>query len=295
MLTYNEAFRQLFQSLLPLYDTREAAAIAHEYLTHLTGADKLKRLTDRDTLLTPTQQTAWQQDKEKLSSGTPLQYITGHTWFMSREFIVNEHVLIPRPETEELVTWIIDDHKEKPGISIADIGTGSGCIAISLKLGWDYPTWIRTNDNRTNQLTAFDISPEALTVATQNAQNLHADITLQQLDILDPQQWQQTGRYDVIVSNPPYIPVSEQANMHINVKDHEPSLALFVPDADPLLFYRAIAQYCKAHLNPHGAIYCELHADHAHQTAELFKEMGYPTVTLRHDIHGNPRMLKAQL
>ncbi len=282
MLTYTEAFHQLQQALQPMYDAREAVAIADQYLTYLTDATKLDRIVQRDTLLTPEQQTQWLQAKDKLATGTPLQYITGTTWFMGHAFFVNEHVLIPRPETEELADWIIKDHKGKQQLTIADVGTGSGCIAISLQLGLQ------------GSAHAFDISPDALGVAQRNAANLHADVTFHQLDFLDEQQWP-TEKYDIIVSNPPYIPVSEQANMHTNVKDHEPGLALFVPNDDPLLFYKAIARFGKNHLNPNGIIYCELHIDHAQQTGELFKQMGYLHVEIKDDMHGNTRMLKASM
>jgi len=302
MLTYNEAFHQLQQALQPMYDAREAVAIADQYLTYLTNATRLDRIVQRDTLLTPEQQTQWQQAKDKLTKGAPLQYITGTTWFMNHEFHVNEHVLIPRPETEELVDWIIKDHKGHENIGILDIGTGSGCIAISLQLGLSSPTLTRTNDPLINSqrvvntvsVHAFDISAHALAVAQKNADNLHADVSFHQLDFLDEQQWP-TEKYNIIVSNPPYIPVSEQANMHTNVKDHEPELALFVPNEDPLLFYKAIARFGKNHLNPNGTIYCELHMEHAHQTGKLFTLMGYIDVEVKDDIHGNPRMLKASL
>ncbi|MDR3680457.1 MAG: peptide chain release factor N(5)-glutamine methyltransferase [Flavipsychrobacter sp.] len=302
MLTYTTAFHQLCQALQPLYDAREAAAIADQYLTHLTGADKLKRIVERDTQFTLVQEALWTEAKEQLAAGKPLQYVIGITWFMGREFIVNEHVLIPRPETEELVEWIIKDYKGKQDITIVDIGTGSGCIAISVKLGLCDPDWIRTNDPQLRRLmplgedveiTAFDISSQALIVATKNAENLQAAVTFQQLDILDESQWNNTDMYDVIVSNPPYIPVSEQEHMHTNVKDNEPTIALFVPNDDPLLFYKAIAQYGKAHLKHNGAIYCELHMSHAHQTAEMFRHAGYTQVLVKDDMHGNPRMLKA--
>ncbi len=302
MLTYTTAFHQLCQALQPMYDAREAAAIADQYLTHLTGTDKLKRIVERDTQFTPAQETLWTEAKEQFTAGKPLQYVIGTAWFMGREFSVNEHVLIPRPETEELVEWIIKDYRGKKDITLVDIGTGSGCIAISLKLGLGGLVRNRTQDPQLPKLMllkdsivirALDISAEALIVANKNAENLQAVIVFQQLDILDEGQWSTTGKYDVIVSNPPYIPVSEQEHMHTNVKDNEPVIALFVPNEDPLLFYKAIAQYGKAHLKPNGAIYCELHMSHAHQTAEMFSQVGYMQVQVKDDMHGNPRMLKA--
>ncbi|PQJ11055.1 peptide chain release factor N(5)-glutamine methyltransferase [Flavipsychrobacter stenotrophus] len=282
MHTYSQAFYALKEELTPMYDEREASAIAHEVMLHVTGLDKLERLVHKDKELTGEQQTLFTQACIDLLTGKPLQYVTGSAWFMNREFIVNEHVLIPRPETEELVQWIIDDNK-KENLTIFDIGTGSGCIPISLKLA--LPAAI---------VTTCDISEMALETAAANAKKLMANIHFIGMDILDTEQQNNTGVYDVIVSNPPYIPVAEKANMHSNVKDHEPEIALFVPNDDALLFYRAIAQFGKTHLAEKGFIYCELESSHAQETKALFELMGYSNVEMRKDMHGNWRMLKAQ-
>lgn len=281
MLNYNDAFYQLRNALHHLYDGQEAAAIAHEVLQHITGMDKLKRLVDKDKALTAEQENNYHQMQAKLLSGKPLQYVTGHAWFMNRAFMVNENVLIPRPETEELVGWILQNQQGNK--TILDIGTGSGCIPVSLKLAM--PQVI---------VTACDISEGALSVAQYNAKTLHADIQFVQLDFLQSQQRDILPSYDVIVSNPPYIPVTEKETLHTNVRDHEPGTALFVPGDDPLLFYREIALFGKTHLNSNGAIYCELHAEYALATKKLFEEMNYSHVTIKKDMHGNLRMLKAQ-
>lgn len=282
MHTYSQAFYALKEELTPIYDEREASAIAHEVMLHVTGLDKLERLVHKDKELTGEQQILFTQACIDLLTGKPLQYVTGSAWFMNREFIVNEHVLIPRPETEELVQWIIDDNK-KENLTIFDIGTGSGCIPISLKLA--LPAAV---------VTTCDISEMALETAAANAKKQMANIHFIGMDILDTEQQNNTGVYDVIVSNPPYIPVAEKANMHSNVKDHEPEIALFVPNDDALLFYRAIAQFGKTHLAEKGSIYCELESSHARETKALFELMGYSNVEIRKDMHGNWRMLKAQ-
>lgn len=281
MLNYNDAFYQLLPILKEVYDDREAAAIAHEVMEYVTGLSKTERIVKKMELLTQLQHTTYIAAKEALALGKPLQYVTGTAWFMNRPFIVNEHVLIPRPETEELVDWIVKDNAGKP-ITILDIGTGSGCIPVSLKL--EMPT---------ATITSCDISNDALLVATENAKQLNAAIHFLQLDFLDTTAQDVLPAYDVIVSNPPYIPQYEMQNMHSNVKDHEPHLALFVPDNEPLLFYKAIAAFGHTHLKEHGAIYCELHADHARQTEQMFRDEGYTDVLLRDDMHGNPRMLRA--
>lgn len=283
MLSYGEAFYQLKSELQSLYDAQEATAVAHELLYSITGLEKMDRLMRKDEPLTEAQQKLYDTCKADLLKGKPLQYVTGTAWFMGKEFKVNEHVLIPRPETEELVDWIIKDHKVKQDISILDIGTGSGCIPISLQLALPGATTL-----------SCDISEEAIEVAKENARKLEADISFIKTDFLNQKMWYNFEQYDVIVSNPPYIPQKEYKNMHTNVRDFEPSLALFVPDDDALLFYRNIAGFGKTNLKPDGVIYCELHKDHAEKTEQMFREKGYRT-EVRKDMHGNERMIKARL
>ncbi|XZF14041.1 peptide chain release factor N(5)-glutamine methyltransferase [Chitinophagaceae bacterium MMS25-I14] len=282
MPTYNDAFYTVKQQLQPLYDAQEAATIAHELLFHITGLDKLQRLVQKDHPLDTAQEQQLQAGLQQLAAGVPLQYVTGTAWFMGRELTVNKNVLIPRPETEELVDMIITDNAERENISVIDIGTGSGCIPVSLKLS------IPTAD-----VSAIDVSADALSVAQNNAARYNAAIQFLQLDFLDETKRAALSSFDIVVSNPPYIPNAYKSDMHTNVKDHEPSLALFVPDEEPLLFYKAIADFGLSHLKENGTIYCELHADHAKQTAEMFADKGYEAVALFNDMHGNVRMLKA--
>ena len=294
MLNYSQAFYQLKEKLQPLYDADEAAAIAHMFLEHITGLNKSDRLLKKDTLFTEKQQQQFDAGAKELAKGKPIQYITNSAWFMGREFIVNESVLIPRPETEELVQWIIDDHKNNEKVRILDIGSGSGCIGISLA---------RLVQNAV--VTCADVSKEAIEVLKTNIEwvltpeekKAGADnITVKTVDFLnEAQRNKQFGRYDVIVSNPPYIPVTEKAKMHTNVKDHEPDIALFVPADDAMLFYRAIAEFGKMHLNNEGFIYCELEANHSDECKALFESHDYTNVEIRKDMHGNWRMLKACL
>lgn len=282
MFTYTTAFADLSTALQSVYDAREATAIAHQVLEHITGATRLERLTDKYKVLSAEQGSEYDRLKSLLMQGTPLQYVLGKEWFMGRQFMVNEHVLIPRPETEELVQWIIDDNKSKE-ITILDIGTGSGCIPISLQLAL-----------LQSVVSAIDVSIGALAVARQNATSLNANVDFKQVDFLDKGQWTALGTCDVIVSNPPYIPETESNTLHTNVRDHEPGLALFVPGNDALLFYRNIAEFGLTNLKDDGIIYCELHVDYAIDTQALFTAMGYRHTELRKDMHGNLRMLKAQ-
>jgi len=283
MVTYSQAFYELKNKLHLLYEVRESEVIAHEIMLYLTGYNKTERLLQKERSLTEEQQARYEQASLELQSGRPLQYVTRSAWFMGREYMVNESVLIPRPETEELVQWILDDWKSRDGqVKILDIGTGSGCIPISLKLAL-----IKAD------LTSCDISGDALKVAKQNADKLKAHIQLMELDFLDTSQHNKLPVYDVIVSNPPYIPLSEKKRMHINVTGHEPAIALFVPDNDPLIFYRAIALFGKTHLSGSGYIYCELDSEHAVACKALFENSGYKNVEIRRDIHGNWRMIRA--
>lgn len=282
-LTYSRAFYDLKNKLLPLYDEREAEAIAHEVLYYVTGHNKTERLLKKETPFTAPQQKKYEQALKELLTGRPLQYVTGSAWFMGKEYIVNEHVLIPRPETEELVQWIINDWKSREeAIKILDIGTGSGCIPISLK-----QTLTQAD------VTSCDISNDAIAVAKENADKMQTVVEFLQVDFLDVPQRDKLAGYDIIVSNPPYIPASEKEKLHANVKDYEPGIALFVPDNDALVFYREIAFFCKEHLNNNGYIYCELDARHAMDCKAMFEETGYQNVQIRKDMHGNWRMLRA--
>ncbi len=281
MLTLNNAFYSLKNDLQSIYDESEAIAIAHELLTHITDLSKFERLLSKEQVLTISQEDEFNEAKERLLNGEPLQYVIGVQWFMGRQFEVNENVLIPRPETEELVEWIINDWKEIGTISILDIGTGSGCIPISLKLS--LPETV---------VFSCDVSGDALDVAELNAQKHGAEISLLQVDFLDENTWGSFHQFDVIVSNPPYIPLAEKENLEKNVRDFEPELALFVTDNDPLIFYRKIAEFAKTHLKEDGSVYCEIHKAHAQETLQLFQQH-FSNVELRKDMNENERMVKA--
>ena len=282
MVNFGRAFYDLKGKLQILYDERESAAIAHEVLNHITGQNKTQRLINKDTIFTEAQNSEYQLATTSLMKGAPLQYVLGKAWFMDWEFIVNNSVLIPRPETEELVQWVINDHQNTAGLNILDIGTGSGCIPISLKLKLP-------NAN----VSSCDISNDALVVAKTNANKFGAVVEFIELDFLNEAVRNILVVYDVIVSNPPYIPKSEAEQMHTNVKDHEPNIALFVPDEDALVFYRAIAQFGLEHLSNKGYIYCELALSKALECKQLFMDSGYKDVEIRKDMHGNWRILRA--
>lgn len=283
-MTINEAFYGLKQRLQSIYDAQEAAAIAHEVLWSVTGMEKMERLMKKDLALTDEQQTRFDHYAAGLQKGEPMQYVLEEAWFMGRAFYVNNAVLIPRPETEELVDWIIKDHQKRTTVfSILDIGTGSGCIPISLQLELANVT-----------VSSMDVSADALAVARHNAATLKADVHFYENNFLNTATWSEFPKYNIIVSNPPYIPESDKESMHSNVKDHEPSLALFVPNEDPLLFYRNIADFGLMHLKDDGLVYCELHLEYAQATQQLFEEKGYKNAEIRKDMHGNWRFLAAR-
>ncbi|MBS1739057.1 MAG: peptide chain release factor N(5)-glutamine methyltransferase [Bacteroidetes bacterium] len=282
-MTLNEAFYQARNALSALYSDRESAAISHELIEFITGKSKLQRLIEKDNFLSFSQAELFNSFLKRLALGEPLQYVTGEQWFAGNLFKVNKHVLIPRPETEELVDWIVAENNALQHLQILDIGTGSGCLAISLKSKLPFST-----------VSACDISLEALEIAQENAQNLNTQISFSAINFLDSQQTDQLGMFDVIVSNPPYIPETESEMLDQNVRDFEPSLALFVPSEDSLLFYRVIAQFALSHLSTRGKLYFEVHQDFAEATVLMLQKMNF-IATLRKDIHQNSRMVKATI
>ncbi|MGC4058557.1 MAG: peptide chain release factor N(5)-glutamine methyltransferase [Chitinophagaceae bacterium] len=283
MMNWSQAFYQTKEQLSPLYDPAEAAAVAHMLLEQISGMSKMERLMQKDGVLDASQEFRLETAVQQLRQATPIQYILGEAWFLERRFVVNPSVLIPRPETEELVLWIVQDFAGKAP-AILDIGTGSGCIPISLKKEIPAAT-----------VEACDISSGALETAMENAAYLDADVTFKKVDILSPEAASLMGMYDVIVSNPPYIPEREAAGMHANVTGHEPHLALFVEDDDPLMFYRNIAQKAMTRLKDGGCLYFEIHRDFMPQTRDLLHSLGYTHITPRRDMHDNWRMIRAGL
>ena len=295
---------------LPLYDEREVRALTDLLLEEVCGITRTDRLLHPERILTA-------EEREKLSTivvrmeqGVPVQQALGYAWFYGARFEVSPDVLVPRPETAELVDWIVTDLHSRPALSpddfssastpltICDIGTGSGCIAISLARCFEDA-----------KVLAVDVSADALNIARRNACQQNVDnLQFAQIDVLGcvdnldsniekssknssfPQGYQQL---DIIVSNPPYICRKEASEMSEIVLEHEPAVALFVPDEDPLLFYRAIARLGKKHLKKGGSLYFEINAAFGQATCQLLNQMGYHDVELRRDITGRDRMVKA--
>jgi len=279
LLTLKQQFKT---ELAGQYENIELSSLLSILFEHITGWNQINQVVNKDENLTQSNIDALQNALKALKEGRPIQYITGKAWFMGNNLLVNENVLIPRPETEELVDWITEYATiiDKP-LQIMDIGTGSGCIAISLKLA--LPNCM---------VAGLDISEEALVVAKENAKQLNAEISWMQENILDTTYL--PNKFDIIVSNPPYIPFKENVNMQVQVKNSEPSIALFVTNEDPLIFYRTIARLGKQYLNPNGQLFFEMHYDQGKALLALFDEMGYHA-ELRQDMFGKDRMLRASL
>lgn len=221
-------------------------------------------------------------DLLQLKEALPIQYLFGYSEFMGMEFTLNRHTLIPRPETEELVQLILNEHSGERKIEILDVGTGSGIIAISLAKGMSGAS-----------VTAIDISPEALAVAMKNAEKNGVSVSFRQLDILTVSPENFDSQYDIIVSNPPYIPEGERQGLHKNVTVYEPEEALFVPDHDPLIFYREIATLSAHILRKGGKLYFETHENFQDELAILLKEKGFTAICKICDINSKPRIISA--
>lgn len=279
MTTRRNILDRTAAALTPLYDAREARSIALLCISELAQLPAAALLTDPGA---PLEIEGLEETVARLAAGEPVQYIIGHTEFSGRRFAVREGVLIPRPETEELAAWIVAD--ERQARRLLDVGTGSGCIAATLAL--ELPG---------AEVFGADISEKALATAAENCRTLGAAVTLRQADALNGLAERFPERFDVVVSNPPYVPQSDRAAMHPNVRDHEPAEALFVPDGDPLRFYRAIARAGRRMLEPGGKLYFEIYHTAAGALDRLLAEEGYGAIRLREDMNGKPRMLCARL
>ena len=259
------------------YPTGEVTALTRIIATELLGVSQMAFYLKDDITLTAEQQTLLENAIERLKKQEPIQYILGYSDFCGLRFKVTPATLIPRPETSELVEWIASEATGNE--SILDIGTGSGCIAISL-----------AHKLLQSKVTAWDISPDAIAVATENCKANGCAVAFEEVDILA---YEPTDKqFDIIVSNPPYIKENEKSAMHSNVLDWEPHTALFVPDSDPLLFYRTIAKKGLTLLKPGGRLYFEINRAHGKETMEMLESLGYTEIELRKDFAENDRMIR---
>ncbi len=275
METYYSFFKSQLKQLCNTSELHDFVSLVGR---KLTGFSDVKLMT-KACVLNDCQLELFERYLKELSKNRPIQYVLGETDFCALKFKVDERVLIPRPETAELVDFVIDS--ASIGTKILDVGTGSGCIAIALS---------KLIPNA--EVIAFDISESALELATENAHLNNVEVNFRQVDILNGADSDED--FDVIVSNPPYIMLSEREEMCSNVLDYEPHLALFVPDDDPLIFYRAIIDFAKKHLLPTGSLFFEINRVFSKEIKEMLNEKGFSKVKIRKDMFGNDRMIRAR-
>ncbi len=283
-MTIEQSYREFSDSLSQLYERREAENIADWVFENVTRLNRLQKRIELKKDISKEDQNKLENFLKQLLQHKPVQYVLNEAWFYRLKFYVNENVLIPRPETEELVSWVVEEATQSDisnAVKILDVGTGSGCISVALKKTLPFA-----------EITAIDVSSEALAVAEKNAKELNVLINFMQLDFLNRKFSHTLHRYDIIVSNPPYIPFTEKVKLSKNVVAYEPPVALFVADEKSFVFYKAIADFGNKHLEKGGNIYVEIHEDYANEVSDIFLRKGYLT-EIRKDIYGKNRMIKA--
>lgn len=281
-MTISKQYHHFLQQLQTIFSLSEATIITDWVFESLAGIKRFEIVRNPELPLFPLAADKLHNALTALLQYTPVQYVLGEAWFYKMKLKVNEHVLIPRPETEELVQLVLEQAKlTNTNQSMLDIGTGSGCIAIAVKKNLPEA-----------EITAIDVSNAAVEIAQENSSIQKVAINFFTMDFLDEKQWINLPPYDFIISNPPYIPLNEKDKLDINVTAYEPHQALFVPERSPLLFYEKIAAFCKTHLNTNGKIFMETHEDFAKETAALFARQ-YANVEIKKDIFGKERMVTA--
>ncbi|MFM1775033.1 MAG: hypothetical protein RJA53_643 [Bacteroidota bacterium] len=284
-MTFELAEQSIITAIHSLYDDREASTIAGMVMEFVTGKSKMDRWLQKNEPLTLENLNFLEKYSKELLTGKPVQYVLGQAWFAGLCLQVNEHTLIPRPETEELVNlcanWTAANMMQQAPLKIIEVGTGSGCIAIALQ-----------KKLPSAQITAVDISTEAVNVASANAIANNTSITFKTLDFLDESNWPELGSFDIIISNPPYIADIEKESMAGHVLNFEPHTALFVRDNDPLIFYGALANFGNKYLHKDGAVFVEINQALGIQTQDVFEQNNY-TSLLKKDLFENDRMIVA--
>ncbi len=282
-MTIKEAYRKILVQAQTIYTSNEAMVITDLIFENLVNIQRADIIKTPEKELSKHSLNELDKCLHQLLLHKPIQYILGYAWFYKMRLKVNEYVLIPRPETEELVELIIKDAKEKnSNLKILDIGTGTGCISIALK------KYLSTAD-----ITAIDISEMAILVAKENAAEQNTAIQFIHFNFLDEGCWCNLPTFDTIVSNPPYIPTNEIEKLNQNVKAYEPHSALFVPNDRPVLFYEKIAKFGKKFLRANGKIFVEIHEDFAEKNAKVFIDAGYKNVIVKRDIFEKERIIIA--
>jgi release factor glutamine methyltransferase len=285
-MTLHEAQQRLLFQLYHIYDNSEAQQIADMVMEHIMGWNRIDRVMNKKLKMLPGSLEKLDRMTDQLLMHKPVQYVLNESWFAGMRLYVDENVLIPRPETEELADWIVKDFKSRDVENpiVLDIGTGSGCIALAIKKGLPRA-----------EVHACDISDAALAVAKKNAESNELDIIFHQADILSEPDWEKLPQVDCIVSNPPYIPLRDKDVMQKNVLDFEPHLALFVSNEEPLLFYDKILLVGKRKLRVNGKVYFETHENLTNTLKDLFRKHEIKDFTFRKDLQGKDRMASLKL
>ena len=282
MMTIAELYKQFVKNLRTIYDGRESENIADWVFENIADSKRLSRITNKEQIINTATIGELNIALQQLLKHKPVQYVLGEAWFYKMKLKVNEDVLIPRPETEELIEWLVEEFRCKDsGFKILDIGTGSGCIAIALK-----------KEITKAEVFAIDISEKALEVAKQNAKDQKVNIQFLMLDFLDEALWKSLPLFNIIISNPPYIPENEKVKIAKNVLEHEPHIALFVNENDPFIFYKKIAEFAESNLLENGKIFVEVHEDYAKEVQEIFSQKYFKTI-IKKDLYGRERMICA--
>ena len=274
-------FKNFVSRLSSLYDKSEATSIARIVFKEKLNISRTDLAIDQSLEIDKKDQGKLSRISKKLLQGVPIQQILGYADFYGLKFKVNKNVLIPRPETEELVQWIITENKKTTGLRVLDIGTGTGCIAIAL-----------AKEMKNANVSGIDISNNALRVARINAKMNDVKIHFKELDILGKENWNGLGKFDIIVSNPPYVTEREKEMMHINVLNHDPHLSLFVPDNDPLRFYNKIGDMALLHLSLGGQLYFEINEVYGREIKSMLEAKGFRNVLIHKDLHGKDRFAR---
>jgi len=264
------------------YGTEEVSHFFYHFIESYLGLPRFHLAIHPQWIISKEDESLFFEGLAALKQGKPIQYVLGTTTFMDLILMVNTHVLIPRPETEELVRWVLKDYqKSESNIKILDIGTGSGCIAIALAKYFPQA-----------EVSAIDISEEALVVAKHNAIKNKVNVLFKKADVQDLDISEEN--YDIVVSNPPYVLEREKASMQDHVKNSEPSLALFVPDEQPLLYYEYLAKVAQKTLKKGGVLYLEINELFGKEVSDLLKEHSITNIEIRQDLHGKDRFVKGR-
>ena len=276
-----ELYKEFLIALETVYEKQEAISISNWVFENQLNYSRGELLIEKNSEISEEKELNIIRIQNRLLTNEPIQYVLEEAWFYKEKFFVNKNVLIPRPETEELISWILEVSINLEEGDILDIGTGSGCISVML-----------SKYLPKSKVVAIDVSEESLAVAKINCKELKGNVNFKKLDFLSRDNWPALSIYNLIVSNPPYILLKEKNKLKANVTEFEPSIALFVPDNDPYIFYRKLLEFSKEHLITGGSIFVEVHEDHGEEIKKMFIDWGLKNVEIRKDIHGRQRMVK---